>query len=50
MGKKKDWYPSEEEQRNTRLKLWRKWMLHADPGAFNGWLILEQEESVASGW
>ena len=50
MAKKKKWYPSEEEMRISRLKLWKRWMLHADPNAFNGWLIMEQSDTVAGGW
>ncbi len=41
---------SDIQFRNSMLKLWKRWMIHGDPGAFNGWLIVDQHNNIAAGW
>lgn len=49
--KEKELAPDSEEQlRISRLKCWKRWMVHADPGCFNGWFVADGSSSVAAGW
>lgn len=45
-----DSFPSEEMVRGNKLKCLKRWMIHGDPGQYNGWLIIGMSESVAAGW
>ena len=45
-----DYTPTLDQIRESKLKCWKRWMIHADPGCFNGWFITDSSDSVAAGW
>lgn len=42
--------PTPEEDRAARLKCWKRWMIHGNANAWDGWWIVQCSESVAAGW
>lgn len=42
--------PAERELRNSKLKCWKRWMIHENPGQFDGWLIYFSNQTAAAGW
>ena len=42
--------PTEEQIRISRLKCWKRWMIHGEMNYWDGWWILFCTESIAAGW